>query len=197
MRGRSAGGFTLIEVSVALAVGIVLLAAVTGIVTATTQSMDQVSRNVAIDTNLSRTMEVFLNDFRRAELSSVVIGTVDPDHDTIRFQTVGPRTGTTVSTGADDESNTFQDGWTVYFRVDSSGNLFRELLNSSGGFVASRRIASGIDSRFDSGAGIEKGFSVTRVAGTNLYNILIRMIGSYRDGGAMRRELRTTVLLRN
>jgi len=99
--------------------------------------------------------------------------------------------------GADDESNMFQENWTITFRVDADGDLFRDLRDGNGSLVSSRPIASGIDARFDAGAGPQKGFAVTRIPGTNLYDILIRMNGSYRDGTAMRREIRTTVLLRN
>ena len=197
MRGGSRAGFTLIEVGVAIAVGLILLATITGVVLATTQSMDQVSRTTAIDGNLSRALEVFLRDFREAALDTVAVSDADPDRDSVRFQTIGPRTGASRRVGAIDESNVFQENWSVTFLVDGAGNLFRSLRNGSGSLVAMRRIASGIDARFDGGAGFEKGFAVTRVAGTNLYDILIRMRGSYRDGAPLRREIRTTVLLRN
>jgi len=187
-------GFTLVELSIAVAIGALLILAVGAIAQGTGSSMDYLSRSHRVDRDLQKSLAAMTADLKHASLSGLVIDQSDPDHDMVTLQVPDPAVSGSLTWGYPDESGTFQIGWSgVYFVRD--GDLVLRRVNYVGLEQGPDRVlCQNVDVAFPE-SNPEKGFTV--IQNDELIALELRVHETFKDGRDYRRQERTVVHLIN
>lgn len=187
-------GFTLVELTVATGIALVLILAVAVITRTSGNSMEYLSRTHRIDTQLDRALRELGNDLRRASASGIVIDTTPVDFDVITLQVPDPAASAGVTVwGYPDASGVFQPGFSARYLV-SGGTLVRRVLDGFGAVTGGERTLCLNCDGFDSQSG-EKGFQVRLTGG--LADVVLTVREDLADGTVLRRTQRTALRVVN
>ena len=193
-----ASGFTLLEVTFAMAIGVTLTLIVTQIMVTSTVSVDYLSRSNVSDLGLKRALARMGEDFRESGTAVVTIDSTGTDWDAVTVQTADTSTDP-VTWGTVDSDGVFRPNWQVEYLVVEN-DFVRRILNTGGVPVGPEAtLIIGIDDLFDDGGGQgpQKGFIVEAVPGSRLFNVTIRLLATFRDNKQTRREVNTTFIVKN
>ena len=183
--GSGSRGITLLELIIALTVGVVVVGAIVGLGGSTQKVWDTVSSDCDANYDLRRAAERVADELRQSTSSRVTVQGPSADADTVTFQVPVGKAQDVVLWGAEGDS-----GGYVQFVVEN-GQLIRRVLNAS-------MVSAGRDqvlvTQVDSSHGGEKGFHVSVEEG--MAEILVRAVVRS-NGETWRKEARTSVLFRN
>jgi prepilin-type N-terminal cleavage/methylation domain-containing protein len=169
-------GFTLLEMTVALAVLVISLLLIGGMFGESSSSLEYFTHVGNADTSMRRTLDAIAGDVQQAQPSGIAI-TSFPSYDAV---TITRRYG---------ENGTA----TVAYTVVNSTDLVR-IETLPGPISTSNVVAHNLDL---TGTGAEKGFRVAQVATSNLYTISLKVKANLHGGDCMTRTYTTTVGIRS
>jgi hypothetical protein len=181
-------GVSLLELSIAMGVGITLMAVLGRILIGTTNSLDYIVKDSVSVQDIEDTVTTIRDEIRDSKPSAITI-TTGTDNDTLTFQD-SRLVGTTMDYGTEDSSGAWQSAWSVRYRVVGT-NLVREVMNSGGASVSSSTVAQSLDTA----TGAPKGFSV--IKNGNLYTVLITINKTFSDQKTYTKTMQGTVLVTN
>lgn len=183
-----AAGMSLLEVSIAMGVGVTLLSVLGSIIVGTTNSLDYIVKDSVTLQDIEDTVTSIRDEIRDSKPSAITIqtGTVN---DVLTFQD-SSEVGTTLDYGMDDSTGIWQSGWSVRYRVAGT-DLVREVLSTGGALVSSDIVAQSLDVV----AGGQKGFSV--IKNGNLYTILVTVNKTFSDQKSYTKTMQSTVRVAN
>lgn len=189
--GARQAGFTLLEVT--FAAGLAVLVTLVGISLSTvgTDSLDLLTRSQTLDQGLKRALDRVSQDLLAASLETTVIDSSDANHDRVSFQMVdSDDLSGTPSFGLRDSDEVFRAGWSGEYRVES-GSLVLRVFDEQDTVVEDRVLCANVDLAFDDGSGVTKGFAVGRVG--ELVTVTLRLNSVLRDQSDFRRQETTSV----
>jgi len=184
----SRGGFTLLELSIALAIGITLLAVLGNVLISSTNSLDYIMQDTVVLGDIKDVVNGLREELRSSTTGLITIDTSNADYDVLTFKVSSG--GTSPSYGAVDINGNFQNGWSIRYTVSSS-NLVRNVLDGGGTVQSSSIVVEDVDTRFSG----QKGFWVTKTG--SLYNVNIRINKTFRDSNSARKGMGSTVFVPN
>lgn len=182
---RSEAGFTLVEVSVSVAVGALCMLVLGQALSSAAGSSESIVRQAEMLNGVQRCLEELRGELRCSSSDLAEISS-SSGNDVLVLKTSG-NFSDSFRWGARDQRGVWQAGWSARFRV-VDGQLVREALDISGAVrgeprLLSRGVATG-------GAG-EKGFSVEKSG--SLFNVELRLKRNLRDGTELHRVFSTAV----
>jgi len=193
---RTQSGFTLIEVAIACAVASVLILLVGSLFKKSTEGLEYLTSIGQAELQMRHAIDRIVEDIQQAAIDTSVPGPYpDPvtiaagaSHDTVAIQR---------ARGADPTVNAAENIETVTYSVNAASELVRSIAWQQAGVLYSdgpRVIARHVDGL----AGGQKGFAITRVVGTSLYTVSLRVAIDLNDGThtQLKREYRTTARIR-
>ena len=181
----SEAGFTLVEVSVAVAVGVLCMLVLGQALSSAAGSSESIVRQAEMLNGVQRCMEDLRKELRCASADLAEISSSD-GNDVLVLKTSGSFSDG-LRWGACDEAGVWQAGWSVRFRV-VDGHLMREALDVAGRVRGEPRLlVRGVAAEGDD----EKGFSVEKTG--SLFNVELRLLRSFRNGTELRRVFSTSV----
>ncbi len=192
VRSREASrdlGFTLLEMALAITLGVIIFATLGRVVLTSTDSLDEINMDSQVIAELKSGLELVGSDLRRSGESQITLDRSSADFDvmTVRVQSLS---GGSPAYGAEDESGVFHAGWSLRYTVDS-GDLVREIRDGSNSLVSRRIVCRHVDRLFSS----EKGFEVTKSG--PIYNVKLRVRRTLKGGNDWRRQVDSSFLARN
>ncbi|MEM7261014.1 MAG: prepilin-type N-terminal cleavage/methylation domain-containing protein [Planctomycetota bacterium] len=104
-------GFTVVEVTIVVAISVVLFLAVGALTDASGTSMDYLSRTHRVDRDLRRALADISADLKRCSAGGLVHDTSDTDHDLITLQVPNPNGVGAPQWGYFQEDGAFQARW--------------------------------------------------------------------------------------
>ena len=181
----SEAGFTLLEVSVAVAVGVLCMLVLGQALSSAAGSSESIVRQAEMLNGVQRCMEDLRKELRCASADLAEISSSD-GNDVLVLKTSGSFSDG-LRWGACDEAGVWQAGWSARFRV-VDGHLVREALDIAGRVRGDPRLlVRGVEAEGDD----EKGFSVEKTG--SLFNVELRLLRSFRNGTELRRGFSTSV----
>ncbi|MEE3297028.1 MAG: prepilin-type N-terminal cleavage/methylation domain-containing protein [Planctomycetota bacterium] len=181
----SEAGFTLVEVSVAVAVGVLCMLVLGQALSSAAGSSESIVRQAEMLNGVQRCMEDLRKELRCASADLAEISSLD-GNDVLVLKTSGSFSDG-LRWGACDEAGVWQAGWSARFRV-VDGHLVREALDIAGRARGEPRLlVRGVAAEGDD----EKGFSVEKTG--SLFNVELRLLRSFRNGTELRRVFSTSV----
>jgi prepilin-type N-terminal cleavage/methylation domain-containing protein len=178
-------GFTLVEVSVAVAVGALCMLVLGQALSSAAGSSESIVRQAEMLNGVQRCMEDLRKELRCASADLAEISSSD-GNDVLVLKTSGSFADG-FRWGACDETGVWQAGWSARFRV-VDGHLAREALDIAGRVRGEPRLlVRGVAAE----GGGEKGFSVEKTG--SLFNVELRLLRSFRNGTELRRVFSTSV----
>ena len=181
----SEAGFTLMEVSVAVAVGVLCMLVLGQALSSAAGSSESIVRQAEMLNGVQRCMANLRKELRCASADLAEISSSD-GNDVLVLKTSGSFADG-FRWGACDETGVWQAGWSARFRV-VDGHLVREALDISGRVRGEPRLlVRGVAAE----GGGEKGFSVEKTG--SLFNVELRLLRSFRNGTELRRVFSTSV----
>ena len=181
----SEAGFTLVEVSVAVAVGVLCMLVLGQARSSAAGSSESIVRQAEMLNGVQRCMEDLRKELRCASADLAEISSLD-GNDVLVLKTSGSFSDG-LRWGACDEAGVWQAGWSARFRV-VDGHLVREALDIAGRTRGEPRLlVRGVAAEGDD----EKGFSVEKTG--SLFNVELRLLRSFRNGTELRRVFSTSV----
>ena len=181
----SEAGFTLVEVSVAVAVGALCMLVLGQALSSAAGSSESIVRQAEMLNGVQRCMEDLRKELRCASADLAEISSSD-GNDVLVLKTSGSFSDG-LRWGACDEEGVWQAGWSARFRVVDS-HLVREALDIAGRVRGEPRLlVRGVEAEGDD----EKGFSVEKAG--SLFNVELRLLRSFRNGTELRRVFSTSV----
>ena len=183
---QSEAGFSLLEVCVAVAVGVLCVLTLVQALSGAAGSSESIVRQSDLIGEAQRSFIALRRDLRSSNPDLAEISTHADGNYILVLKTCGPYSEVFRS-GACDNSGEWRAGWSARFRV-VEGQLVREALDLSGAVRGEPRpLARGVPLReLD-----EKGFSVEKDG--SLFTISISMRRTFRDGSELRRVFSTAV----
>ncbi|MCH2367772.1 MAG: hypothetical protein MK554_11235 [Planctomycetes bacterium] len=183
---QSEAGFSLLEVSVAVAVGVLCVLTLGQALSGAAGSSESIVRQADLNAQVHRSFGALRRELRSSNPDLAEISTHADGNDILVLKTCGPYSEV-FRWGACDNSGEWRAGWSARFRV-VEGQLVREALDLSGAVRGEPRpLARGVPLReLD-----EKGFSVEKDG--SLFTISISMRRTFRDGSELRRVFSTAV----
>ncbi len=181
----SEAGFTLVEVSVAVAVGALCMLVLGQALSSAAGSSESIVRQAEMLNGVQRCMEDLRKELRCASADLAEISSSD-GNDVLVLKTSGSFSDG-LRWGACDEAGVWQAGWSARFRVVDN-HLVREALDIAGRVRGDPRLlVRGVEAEGDD----EKGFSVEKTG--SLFNVELRLLRSFRNGTELRRVFSTSV----
>ena len=181
----SEAGFTLVEVSVAVAVGVLCMLVLGQALSSAAGSSESIVRQAEMLNGVQRCMEDLRKELRCASADLAEISSSD-GNDVLVLKTSGSFSDG-LRWGACDEAGVWQAGWSARFRVVDN-HLVREALDIAGRVRGDPRLlVRGVEAEGDD----EKGFSVEQTG--SLFNVELRLLRSFRNGTELRRVFSTSV----
>tara|TARA_B100000809_G_scaffold262615_1_gene313984 strand:- start:174 stop:800 length:627 start_codon:yes stop_codon:yes gene_type:complete len=181
----SEAGFTLVEVSVAVAVGALCMMVLGQALSSAAGSSESIVRQAEMLNGVQRCMEDLRKELRCASADLAEISGSD-GNDVLVLKTSGSFSDG-FRWGACDETGVWQAGWSARFRV-VDGHLVREALDIAGRVRGEPRLlVRGVAAE----GGDEKGFSVEKTG--SLFNVELRLLRRFRNGTELRRVFSTSV----
>jgi prepilin-type N-terminal cleavage/methylation domain-containing protein len=181
----SEAGFTLVEVSVAVAVGALCMMVLGQALSSAAGSSESIVRQAEMLNGVQRCMEDLRKELRCASADLAEISGSD-GNDVLVLKTSGSFSDG-FRWGACDETGVWQAGWSARFRV-VDGHLVREALDIAGRVRGEARLlVRGVAAE----GGDEKGFSVEKTG--SLFNVELRLLRRFRNGTELRRVFSTSV----
>ena len=181
----SEAGFTLVEVSVAVAVGVLCMLVLGQALSSAAGSSESIVRQAEMLNGVQRCMEDLRKELRCASADLAEISSSD-GNDVLVLKTSGSFSDG-LRWGACDEAGVWQAGWSARFRVVDS-HMVREALDIAGRVRGEPRLlVRGVEAEGDD----EKGFSVEKTG--SLFNVELRLLRSFRNGTELRRVFSTSV----
>ena len=183
---QSRAGFTLLEVSIAVAVGGLFVLTLGQALASAAGSSESIVRQADLNAQVHRSFGALRRELRSSNPDLAEISTHADGNDILVLKTCGPYSEV-FRWGACDNSGEWRAGWSVRFRV-VEGQLVREALDLSGSVRGEpRSLARGVPPReLD-----EKGFSVEKDG--SLFTIRISMRRTFRDGSELKRVFSTAI----
>ena len=179
-------GFTLVEMAVAMSVGVLCLLVLGQALSTAAGSSDSILKQAEILTDVQRGIERLRRELQSASPDLVELSSPADGNDVVVLKTGGPFTGA-VRWGAHDQAGEWRAGWSSRFRV-LEGQLVREVLDSSGSLQGERlSLARGV---LPAGPG-RKGFSVRRSG--SLFTVDLRVRREFRDGNLLEKNFSTAI----
>ncbi|MCA8960030.1 MAG: prepilin-type N-terminal cleavage/methylation domain-containing protein [Planctomycetes bacterium] len=185
MRRRQAHGYTLIEVTIALAIGTLIFLTIGALTKASADSMDYLSRTHRVDRDLRRSLDWICEELKTASLAGIALDQSDADHDSIEYQT--EQGG---SWGYPNKLGVFQPNWSARLVVNGA-DLVLQRLNPGGAQQSTKILCRHVDVAFDDGTSTTKGFAVD--INGELVTLQLRVHERFDDGRDYRRTERTLV----
>ena len=183
--GDRPSGMTLLEVMIALAVGMVVVGVTLKMLCSTQQAWDTVSKDATANFDLRRALERVADELRQSSAEHITIDHSGVDADTVTFQVPVSKAHDVVLWGAEGNS-----GWFLQFVVED-GQLLRRVCNESMNIAGMDLV---LVTNIDAQLGGEKGFWVN--LDDAMVNIGVR-VAVQGSGETWRKEARTSVLVRN
>ena len=181
----SEAGFTLVEDSVAVAVGVLCMLVLGQALSSAAGSSESIVRQAEMLNGVQRCMEDLRKELRCASADLAEISSLD-GNDVLVLKTSGSFSDG-LRWGACDEAGVWQAGWAARFRV-VDGHLVREALDIAGRARGEPRLlVRGVAAEGDD----EKGCSVEKTG--SLFNVELRLLRSFRNGTELRRVFSTSV----
>ena len=181
----SEAGFTLVEVSVAVAVGALCMMVLGQALSSAAGSSESIVRQAEMLNGVQRCMEDLRKELRCASADLAEISGSD-GNDVLVLKTSGSFSDG-FRWGACDETGVWQAGWSARFRV-VDGHLVREALDIAGRVRGEPRLlVRGVAAEGND----EKGFSVEKTG--SLFNVELRLLRRFRNGTELRRVFSTSV----
>ncbi len=185
-RTRScSSGMTLIEMTIALAISLLVLGVVLKMTGSSQKVWDTVSKDSGANFDLRRAAERIADDMRQSSIGHIVIEETSVDADTVTFQVPVAKAQDVVLWGAEGNS-----GWFVQFVVED-GRLLRRVCDDTMTVAAMDQV---LVTCLDSNLGGQKGFWVTLDGAMVTIGIRAAVTSC---GETWRKQARTSVLLRN
>lgn len=183
---RDEAGFTLVEMSVAMGVGVLCLLVLGQALSTAAGSSDSIIKQAEMLTDAQRGLEHLRRELQSASSDLVEVTTQADGNDVVVLKTGGPFTGA-VRWGAHDRAGEWRAGWSSRFRI-VEGHLVREALDLSGSARGeaqslARGIAPSVPGR--------KGFAVQKNG--SLFVIDLRVRREFRDGNRLERHFSTAI----
>jgi prepilin-type N-terminal cleavage/methylation domain-containing protein len=183
---RGDQGFTLVEMAVAMSVGVLCLLVLGQALSTAAGSSDSILKQAEMLTDVQRGIERLRRELQSASPDLVEVSTHADGNDVLVLKTAGPYTGA-VRWGAHDQSGEWMAGWSSRFRV-TGGQLVREVVDLSGSPRGEPlSLARGVMSAVPG----EKGFSVQRSG--SLFTIDLRVRREFRDGNVLEKNFSTAI----
>ncbi len=187
LRPCRGAGLTLVELSVAVATGAILVVTVGSVLLTSTRAADVIMKESSarkVEVTLRRITE----NLRRSGNSRVTIG-ADPSLNSIlTLQVLSSADG--VSWGAERIDGTFVDGWSTSYRRSGS-DLVQQTLDDAGAVVEQLVVAVGVQ---DPGGG-GRGFDVRVV--NSVYEVTINVTRTLGTAASLELSLGASVFVRN
>ena len=173
------------EVSVAVAVGVLCMLVLGQALSSAAGSSESIVRQAEMLNGVQRCMEDLRKELRCASADLAEISSSD-GNDVLVLKTSGSFSDG-LRWGACDEAGVWQAGWSARFRVVDS-HLVREALDIAGRVRGDPRLlVRGVEAEGDD----EKGFSVEKTG--SLFNVELRLLRSFRNGTELRRVFSRSV----
>ncbi len=190
MKRASTGGFTLIEVTIAAGIGMLLVIAIGGLTRASSTSLDYLSRSHRVDRDLRKALSDLSEELKHASMAGIIIDTSDTNHDMVTLQVPDPDQPETLAWGYPDATGTFQLGWEGSYLVENDTLVLRR--TNAGGTVqgADRILCRHVDVAVVTADPV-KGFAITQNG--ELISIELRVHETLDDGNEYRRDERTVI----
>ena len=166
-------GFTLLEVVVAAAVFMLLILIVGQIFDKSSDSLEYFTNVGGADTVVRRVIDLIAEDIQQAQPGGISI-TPFTDYDAVTIVRARGETGTE----------------TVSYTVNGNQDLVRIVSVPPGPTVTQTVVAHNVDS-LDASAG--KGFAVSQIGTSNLYQVTLRLKAKLSRGDEIKRAFTTTV----
>ena len=183
---RGEAGFTLVEMAVAMSVGVLCLLVLGQALSTAAGSSDSILKQADMLTDVQRGVERLRRELQSASPELVELSTQADGNDVLVLKTGGPYTGA-VRWGAHDQAGEWRAGWSSRFRV-TGVELVREVLDVSGSPRGEpQSLARGVVPA----APGKKGFSVQRSG--SLFTIDLRVSREFRDGNVLERNFSTAI----
>lgn len=189
-RSPRSAGFTIIEMVGAIAVFTGILVGVGTMLRSTTQATDYLTGSSEMDAALQRVLSDLTADLKCASISRTMIDTADPDHDSVSIQVPDPLATTSPDFGYVDTNGTFWADWSCLYFINGD-ELTRRILDNNGLVVSDQALCGYVDTAWDDGGGLEKGFRITEV--DDLITVEVRLYEAAASGD-QRRSIVTTVM---
>jgi prepilin-type N-terminal cleavage/methylation domain-containing protein len=185
---QSPGGFTLLELAVALAVGALLSVILGTVLLRGTNCINSIVTDAVAVEDMKDVVSTVISDLRRSSTTLITIDTSNANWDSMVLQVAGG--SPSAKYGAEDETGTFHPNWSIRYGV-SGTDLLQETLNPGMAVKASRILSRNVDG-LRSGV---KGFRVTQNG--PLYNVTLRLNKTTQDGSTYQKSMGSTVLVKN
>ena len=183
---RGEAGFTLVEMAVAMSVGVLCLLVLGQALSTAVGSSDSILKQAEMLADVQRGIERLRRELQSASPDLVEVSTHADGNDVLVLKTGGPFNGS-VRWGAHDQSGEWRAGWSSRFRV-TGGQLVHEVIDLSGSLRGEPlSLARGVMSAVPG----EKGFSVQRSG--SLFTIDLRVRREFRDGNVLERNFSTAI----
>jgi len=183
---RSEDGFTLMELTVAVAVGVLCVLVLGQALSSAAGSSESIVRQAELLNGVQRCLGELRKDLRCASSDLADISIDAEGNDVLVLKTCGAFSDA-FRWGARDEEGTWHAGWSTRFRV-VDGELVRESLDISGAARGEPlSLARGVMTAGSDG----KGFSVEKSG--SLFTVDIRFLRTFRSGSELRRVFSTSV----
>ncbi len=179
-------GFTLVEMAVAMSVGVLCLLVLGQALSTAAGSSDSILKQAEMLTDVQRGVERLRRELQSASPDLVEVSTHRDGNDVLVLKTGGPFNGA-VRWGAHDQAGEWRAGWSSRFRV-TAGQLVREVIDLSGSVRGEPlSLARGVVPAEPG----RKGFSVQRSG--SLFTIDLRVRREFRDGKVLERNFSTAI----
>ena len=183
---QAEAGFTILEISIAVAVGVLCVLTLGQALSSAAGSSESIVRQSELIGEAQRSFIALRRDLRSSNPDLVEISTQADGNDILVLKTCGSYSEA-FRWGACDNSGEWRAGWSARFRV-VEGQLVREAVDLSGAVRGDARLlARGVPPRVLE----EKGFSVEKDG--SLFTIRLRMRRTFRDGNEMTRVFSTAI----
>ncbi len=183
---RGEAGFTLVEMAIAMSVGVLCLLVLGQALSTAAGSSDSILKQAEMLADVQRGIERLRRELQSASPDLVEVSTHADGNDVLVLKTGGPFNGS-VRWGAHDQSGEWRAGWSSRFRV-TGGQLVHEVIDLSGSLRGEPlSLARGVVPAVPG----EKGFSVQRSG--SLFTIDLRVRREFRDGNVLERNFSTAI----
>lgn len=186
MQRRSEAGFTLVEMSVAMGVGVLCLLVLGQALKTAAGASDSIIKQAEMLADVQRGFERLRWELQSASLDLVEVTTHADGNDVLVLKTSGPFSEA-IRWGAHDANGEWRAGWSARFRV-VDGHLVREVLDYSG---SARGDAQSLARGIAPPALEQKGFAVEKNG--SLFTIGLRVRRQFRDGNLLERHFSTAI----
>ncbi len=189
-RARGEGGFTLVEMSIVLALTSVVALTLGNVVVGTTSSMDYLMRDSHNVEKMQDLVNRIKDEIRDTGASNITIVTGTYSDTVSLKQARWNEYSSVMDYGVEDPNGYWMTGWQVRYSV-SGTNLVRDLMPSAGVVSSSELVGT----KLEIGTAGLKGFTV--IKNGELYTVRIATKETFNDGKTCQKTLQSTVHLQN